>query len=98
LQILMSKGVCAGQEFLVEIQTSKQANYGALARILGERVASPDENVRLVALRWLRDFVEHAKQPLLPEYRPILTAILPALATGSDECRQVGAKTFRPLV
>eukprot|EP00884_Botryococcus_braunii_P022320 jgi/Botrbrau1/8772/Bobra.0330s0006.1 len=96
-EVRMNASRCL-QEFLVEIQTSKQADFGALARIMGERVASPDENVRLVALRWLRDFVEHAKQPLLPHYPAILAAILPALATGSEECRQLVELTNKEMM
>lgn len=83
----------------MELQTSKHADYGALACIMAEGVASPHESVCLVALRWLRDFVEQVKEALLPDYPTILAAILPALATGSEECRQVkphGPPRFTP--
>lgn len=81
------------QEFLIEIQSSRHADYGALAEIMAGRVGSTDESVRAVALRWLRDFVLQAKERLLPHYAAILGAILPALANSNADTRQVGCVT-----
>ncbi len=55
---------------------------------------SPDDAIRLTALRWLRSFVADAQRELLPLYASILQAILPALSSSTPEILQVRAPPF----
>ena len=79
----------AVQDFLVDIQASERVDWGGMAPILVARAASPDEVPKLIALRWLREFVELAKTRLLPHYAPILEAVLPSLAHPNPELASV---------
>lgn len=77
------------QEFLIEIQASQQVDCSALAAILVGRAREGDEATRLVAMRWLREFVSQAKEQLLQHYAPILAAVLPGLAHPNSEVAKV---------
>ena len=79
----------AVQDFLVDIQASDRVNWGGMAPILVSRAAGADEVAKLIALRWLREFVELAKAQLLPHYASILEAVLPSLAHPSPELAAV---------
>ncbi|KAK9810224.1 hypothetical protein WJX72_006988 [[Myrmecia] bisecta] len=68
------------QEFLIEIQSSRNADYGSLAEILVSCASSADEGTRLTAIRWLKEFVVVAKEQLLPHYAAILGAVLPCIS------------------
>ena len=77
------------QEFLIEIQASQHVDCSALAAILVGRARAGDEATRLVAMRWLREFVGQAKEQLLAHYDSILAAVLPGLSHPNTEVAAV---------
>lgn len=77
------------QEFLIEIQASQHVDCSALAAILVGRARAGDETTRLVAMRWLREFVVQAKEQLLSQYASILAAVLPGLSHSNSEVAAV---------
>ena len=78
------------QEFLLEIQSSPNVEYGELADILVRQAQSADEVTRMTALRWLRAFVIQAKEQLMPYYAVILAAVLPNVSHNNQDICQVG--------
>ncbi|KAK9805928.1 hypothetical protein WJX73_005859 [Symbiochloris irregularis] len=86
------------QEFLIEIQVSQHVDCSALAAILVGRAREGDEVTRLVAMRWLREFVGQAKEQLLQHYAPILAAVLPGLSHNNSEVAAVARATNRQLL
>lgn len=78
------------QEFLIEIQASQHVDCSALAAILVGRARAGDEATRLVAMRWLREFVGQGKEQLLAHYASILAAVLPGLSHPNAEVAAVG--------
>ena len=81
--------VCDYQEFLLEIQSSPNVEYGELADILVNEAQSADEVTRMTALRWLRAFVIQAKDQLMPYYAVILAAVLPNVSHNNQDICQV---------
>ncbi len=81
--------VCDYQEFLLEIQSSPNVEYGELADILVKEAQSGDEVTRMTALRWLRAFVIQAKDQLMPYYAVILAAVLPNVSHNNQDICQV---------
>ena len=75
----------------MDIQASERVDWGGMAPILVSRAAGADEVAKLIALRWLREFVELARAQLLPHYAPILEAVLPSLAHPNAEVAAVRA-------
>lgn len=78
------------QEFLIELQSTKHADYGELAAILVQQAHSQEVSTRLTALRWLSEFVKGAKEQLLPQYAAVLRAVLPNISHPNYEIAQVG--------
>ncbi|KAA6422218.1 MAG: VAC14 protein [Trebouxia sp. A1-2] len=83
------------QEFLLEIQSSPNVEYGELADILVKEAQSADEVTRMTALRWLRAFVIQAKDQLMPYYAIILAAVLPNVSHNNQDICQVRALLIR---
>ena len=81
----------AVQEFLIEIQASQQVDYPGMAPTLVAQARAGDEVSKLIALRWLREFVRLAKPQLLPHYAAVLEAVLPGLSHPSSEVATVRA-------
>ena len=77
------------QEFLIEIQASQHVDCSALAAILVGRARAGDDATRLVAMRWLREFVGQAKEQLLDHYASILAAVLPGMSNPHAEVAAV---------
>ena len=73
----------------MEIQASQQVDYGGLADILVRHVQTGVEATQLIAIRWLREFVDLAKEQLLPQYAAILAAVLPCLSHPSPDIASV---------
>ncbi|MCJ1422135.1 hypothetical protein MMC29_000014 [Sticta canariensis] len=88
----------AAQEFLIEIQASQHVDCSALAAILVGRARAGDEATRLVAMRWLREFVGQAKEQLLAHYASILAAVLPGLSHPHAEVAAVAREANRQLL
>ena len=82
------------QEFLIDVQTSRSADFGALAKILVDRAKSKDEGTRLTAIRWLKDFVGLAREQLMPQWAAILGAALPCISHPNNDIAQ--ASTSHP--
>ena len=62
-----------------------------MAPVLVARARAADEVSKLIALRWLREFVRLAKPQLLPHYASVLEAVLPGLSHPSTEVATVRA-------
>ncbi|KAL0018783.1 hypothetical protein WJX77_010592 [Trebouxia sp. C0004] len=86
------------QEFLLEIQSSPNVEYGELADILVKEAQSADEVTRMTALRWLRAFVIQAKDQLMPYYAIILAAVLPNVSHNNQDICQVALQTNAELL
>ncbi|DBA99543.1 TPA: hypothetical protein ACH3X3_012124 [Trebouxia sp. C0006] len=86
------------QEFLLEIQSSPNVEYGELADILVKEAQSADEVTRMTALRWLRAFVIQAKDQLMPYYAVILAAVLPNVSHNNQDICQVALQTNAELL
>ena len=84
----------AVQEFLIEIQASQHVDYPRMAPTLVAQARAADEVSKLIALRWLREFVRLAKPQLLPHYASVLEAVLPGLSHPSAEVATVSLGVF----
>ena len=88
------------QDFLVQIPGADQrADYDSLATILCKRAntAEDAQQIRLICIRWLRQFVVQAKPQLMGRYADILGAVLPSLSHSNPEIAAVSVPpAFRP--
>lgn len=78
------------------MQTSRTADFGALAKILVDRAKSRDEGTRLTAIRWLKDFVGLAREQLVPHCAAILGAVLPCISHPNNDIAQVPSTAACP--
>jgi len=86
-------------EFLREIEESKEAvNYGAIVKILIPRCTSTDVLTRLTALTWLHVLVVTGKDELLAHIHSMVGAILPSVASESNEIRERAIKADASLL
>lgn len=73
------------QEFLIDIQATESVDFNSLAAILCMRAKSNGDAIRLICMRWLRQFVAQAKLQLVERYADILAAVLPCLSHSNPE-------------
>lgn len=58
----------------------------------------PDEEMQLTALRWIDSFFEISPEDILPFVPRLLTQVLPAMSSGSDQVRQAANKINTSLM
>eukprot|EP01132_Coremiostelium_polycephalum_P000476 gene476-602_t len=78
-------------EFLRELQTAENVDYGNLVKIIISHCISTDDFTRLRALTWANEFVLVGKEKLLPYSPALLNGILPSLFHQLIEIEQMAA-------
>ncbi|KAI9932716.1 hypothetical protein MW887_008965 [Aspergillus wentii] len=59
---------------------------------------SYDEEIQLTALRWIDSFFEISPEDILPFVPPLLTRVLPAMSSTSDQVRQAANRVNTSLL
>ncbi|CAG8905884.1 unnamed protein product [Penicillium egyptiacum] len=76
-----------------------QIDYPKILRILvGFVNTSCEEEMQLTALRWLDSFFEISPEDILPFVPRLLTQVLPAMSSGSDQVRKAANQVNTSLV
>lgn len=84
-------------EFLNEIKSNANVDFGRMAEILVQRAGSPDEFTRLTSIVWINEFVRLAGDQLVPFYADILGATLPLISDKEEKIRVVARETNEEL-
>merc|ERR1712137_788866 len=85
-------------EFLQAIERDPPVvDFVSLVKILIPRCTSQDEVTKLIALSWIHSFILSGKDILVPCVDSILGAVLPSVASESDEIRERAIKTNSAL-
>ncbi|OQE24593.1 hypothetical protein PENSTE_c007G06672 [Penicillium steckii] len=76
-----------------------QIDYPKILDILVSFVdTSYDEEMQLTALRWIDTFFEISPEDILPFVPRLLTQVLPAMSSGSDQVRQAANRVNKSLL
>ncbi|KAJ5574604.1 Protein VAC14 [Penicillium hetheringtonii] len=76
-----------------------QIDYTKILDILVSFVdTSYDEEMQLTALRWIDTFFEISPEDILPFVPRLLTQVLPAMSSGSDQVRQAANRVNKSLL
>ncbi|KAF7594355.1 PtdIns(3,5)P(2) sythesis regulation factor [Aspergillus hancockii] len=76
-----------------------QIDYPKILDILvGFVDTSYDEEMQLTALRWIDNFFEISPEDILPFVPRLLTQVLPAMSSGSDQVRQAANRVNTSLL
>ncbi|KAF2071122.1 hypothetical protein CYY_007551 [Polysphondylium violaceum] len=78
-------------EFLRELQTAENVDYGSLVKIIISHCTSTDDFTRLRALTWINEFILVGKEMLLPYSPFLLNGILPSLSHQLVEIEQMAS-------
>eukprot|EP01111_Echinosteliopsis_oligospora_P017453 TRINITY_DN7564_c0_g1_i1.p1 TRINITY_DN7564_c0_g1~~TRINITY_DN7564_c0_g1_i1.p1 ORF type:complete len:699 (-),score=172.12 TRINITY_DN7564_c0_g1_i1:78-2174(-) len=79
-------------EFLTELRTAPNVDYGSLVKTVIYHSTSPDDYTRLKALTWVNEFILVGKEHLLPYSAQILSGILPCLSHDVAEIEEAAAR------
>ncbi|EGC33117.1 hypothetical protein DICPUDRAFT_49156 [Dictyostelium purpureum] len=78
-------------EFLRELQTAENVDYGNMVKIIIAHCVSTDDFTRLRALTWANEFILVGKEKLLPYSPSLLNGILSSLSHQLIEIEQMAA-------
>ncbi|XP_020277156.1 protein VAC14 homolog isoform X1 [Asparagus officinalis] len=84
-------------EFLNEIKSNPNVDFGRMAEILVHRASSPDEFTRLTSITWIYEFIRLAADQIVPYYADILGATLPLISDKEEKIRVVARETNEEL-
>ncbi|EGG21518.1 hypothetical protein DFA_01404 [Cavenderia fasciculata] len=84
-------------EFLKELQTTEEVDYGNMVAIIVRHCSDTDELTRLRALNWVNEFISIGREKLLPYSPLLLTGILPNLEHSMNEIENVATNSIISL-
>ncbi|THC98822.1 hypothetical protein EYZ11_001669 [Aspergillus tanneri] len=75
-----------------------QIDHAKILDILPLLMVRADEEMQLTALRWIDNFFEISPEDILPFVPRLLTQVLPAMSSGSDQVRQAANRVNTSLL